>query len=62
MNKIEPDIRFVDDFNEKMGQICSEGLDTSTSFTRLKVLYNNLDKTKLFKDVQELQIKKTGDA
>jgi hypothetical protein len=62
MNKIDPDIRFVDDFNGKMEQICSEGLEKSTPFTRLKVLYNNLDKNNLFKDVQELQIKKTVDA
>ena len=61
MNKIESDIKFVDDFNKLMDKICSDGLDTSTSFTKLKVLYNNLDKASLFKTVQEFEYKKSGD-
>jgi hypothetical protein len=61
MNKIEKDIRFVDDFKDLMDKICSDGLDTSTTFSKLKVLYNNLDRAILFKTVQELEYKKPGD-
>jgi len=60
MNKIEPDIKLVDDFNGKMEKICSQGLAPSTPFTRLKLLYNGLDKTNMFKDAQEIEIKKPG--
>jgi len=62
MNKIEPDIdiRLVDDFNGKMEKICSKGLEPSTPFTRLKLLYNSLNKVYMFKDTQVLEIKKQG--